>query len=260
MLTIVMLAHGSINGLAESLPVCAKNSTNVSKLVFNPKTREFQNRAGDKFLLGNVGFVSLENYSATIRKQIDKQVEELMSNFIDLDNLSLVYLAKKPDRYGRYSVNIFANSGRRWMQQELVAAGLEIVHPGRNSQECDARLFVAEKAARNKNVGIWHSSKPVIMAANEASWQSRVQSYRLVEGEIISVGETKSRIYLNFGKNWDRDFTVIVAKKHIKRFKKVFGDLKLLSGKFVRVRGWMINNRGPMIEIYHPGQIEIEIE
>jgi len=36
--------------------------------------------------------------------------------------------------------------------------------------------------------------------------------------------------------------------------------LKLLSGKLVRVRGWMIKNRGPLIEIYHPGQIEIEIE
>ena len=260
LLAILMLAYGSNNGLAGGFAVCAESSTNVSNLVFNPKTRELHDIAGKKYQFGNIGFVNFENYSATIQTQIDKQIEELMNKFLGLDNQSLVYLAKKPDRYGRYSVNFFAKSGHRWMQHELVNAGLAIVHPGLNSKECDARLFAAEKAARNKNVGIWKSSKLVIMAKDDANWQARVQNYQLVEGKIISVGETKSRTYLNFGKNWDDDFTVIVAKQHIKRFKKVFGDLKLLSGKFVRVRGWMINSRGPMIEIYHPGQIEIETE
>ena len=260
LLAIMMLAHGSNNGFAERFAVCSEGPTYVSELVFNPKNREFQNKAGDKFLLGNISFINLESYSATIRTQIDKQIEERMNKFLGLDNLSLVYFTKKPDRYGRNSVNIFAKSGHRWMQQELVDAGLAIVHPGSNLQECDALLFAAEKVARNKNVGMWRSSRPIIMSAADANWQSRVQNYQLVEGEIISVGETKSRTYLNFGTSWDNDFTVIVAKQHIKRFKKVFGDLKQLSGKFVRVRGWMINSRGPMIEIYHPGQIEIEIE
>ncbi len=260
LLVIVMLARGSNSSLAEGFAVCAESSINASELVLNSKNREFESSAGDKFLLGNIGFVNLENYSATIQTQINKQIEELMNSFLKLDNLSLVYLAKKPNRYGRYSVNLLANSGLRWVQLELINAGLAIVHPGRDSRVCDARLLVAEKSARDKNMGIWRSSKPIIMAADDALWQSRVQSYQLVEGEIISVGETKSRTYLNFGKNWDSDLTVIVAKKHIKRFKKVFGDLKLLSGKNVRVRGWMIDSRGPMIEIYHPGQIEIEIE
>ncbi len=260
MLAIMMLAYGSNSGLAEGFTVCAESSHKIDNLAFNTKSREFQNSGGRKYLLGNIGFVNLENYSATIQTQIKMQIKELINTFLGLDNLSLVYFVKKPDRYGRYSVNLYANSERRWMQQELVAAGLAIVHPSRNSQECDMQLLAAEMAARDKNVGIWGYSKPIITNVDDANWQSRVQSYQLVEGKIISVGETKTRTYLNFGKNWDSDFTVIVAKKHIKRFKKAFGDLKLLSGKLVRVRGWMINSRGPMIEIYHPGQIEIEIE
>lgn len=260
MLIIGMLACASNNGHAEDFSVCTGGSITANGLVFNPKNRLFQNKVGDEFLLGNIGFIKLENYSATFRTQIDKQIEGLMNWFLGLDNLSLVHLAKKPDRYGRYSMNMFANSGLRWMQQELVNAGLAIVHPVSNLPECDAWLFAAEKTARDKKAGIWGSSIPVIMAANDANWQNRVQNYQLVEGKIISVGETNSRTYLNFGGSWDDDFTVIVAKQHIKRFKKVFGDLKLLSGKYVRVRGWMINSRGPMIEVYHPGQIEIEIE
>ena len=260
LLVTVMLALGSVEGQAESIAACAENSRDIKKLTFNPKSREIQDDTGKKNVLGNIGFIILENYSLTIRAQINRQIEELMSKFLGLDNLSLVDLSKKPGRYGRYSVNLFANSGHRWMQQELVNAGLAIVRPGRNSRECDAMLFAAEKAARNKNIGIWRFSRLIIMAADDVNWQSKVENYHLVEGKIISVGETKTRTYLNFGKNWDDDFTVVVAKQHIKRFKKVFNDLKLLSGKIVRVRGWMISSRGPMIEIYHPGQIEIEIE
>ncbi len=260
MVAILVLAYGSNSGLAKDFSACAESSHKIDNLVFNPKSLEFQDSEGRIYLLGNIGFGNRENYSATIRKQIDKQIEEMMNSFLGLDNLSLVYLAKKPDRYGRYSVNLYANSERRWVQQELVSAGLAIVHPARDSQACGALLLAAEKVARDKNVGIWGYSKPIIMNVDDENWQSRVQSYQLVEGKVISVGETKTRTYLNFGTNWDDDFTVIVAKKHIKRFKKVFGDLKLLSGKFVRARGWMINSRGPMIEIYHPGQIEIEIE
>ena len=74
------------------------------------------------------------------------------------------------------------------MQLELVNAGLAMVHPGLNSPICDAWLFVAEKAARNMKKGIWASGKSIIMAADDENWQSRVQSYQLVEGKIVSVG------------------------------------------------------------------------
>ncbi len=99
-----------------------------------------------------------------------------------------------------------------------------------------------------------------MMSAQSGDWRAKVNAFTIVEGLVLSVGQAGSRIYLNFGNNWQRDFTVIVAKRNAKRFKGMIGNLKELAGRKIRVRGWMVSDRGPMIEVYYPGQIELDVD
>lgn len=83
------------------------------------------------------------------------------------------------------------------------------------------------------------------------------QTYQLVEGRVVSVGEGAGRVYLNFARDWKSDFTISVARKDASAFQAEGIDLKALAGKRVRMRGWVIWRNGPMIEATHPEQIEI---
>src|SRR5262249_21147619 len=83
------------------------------------------------------------------------------------------------------------------------------------------------------------------------------QTYQLVEGTVLSVGEGAGRIYLNFTRDWKSDFTISVARKDLPAFDQAGIDLKTLAGKRVRVRGWVIWRHGPMIEATHPEQSEL---
>jgi hypothetical protein len=83
------------------------------------------------------------------------------------------------------------------------------------------------------------------------------RSYQLVEGVVAAVGEGKSRLYLNFAKDWRSDFTVAVARKDGDAFKVEGLDITSLAGKRLRVRGFLEWRNGPMIEVTHLEQIEL---
>ena len=83
------------------------------------------------------------------------------------------------------------------------------------------------------------------------------RSYQLVGGVVAEVGETTGRIYLNFDKDWHRDFTVLIERKDNDTLKAAGVDTKALTGKRLRVRGWIEWRNGPMIDVTHVEQIEI---
>lgn len=64
-------------------------------------------------------------------------------------------------------------------------------------------------------------------------------------------------IYLNFAEDWRRDFTVSVDRKAASAFAAAGIDLKALTGKRLRARGFLAWRNGPVIEASHPEQIEL---
>ena len=94
-------------------------------------------------------------------------------------------------------------------------------------------------------------------AASEDVLSGLAQSYEIVEGRIETVAEVRGRTYLNFGKNWRRDFTITIASDAAKLFEGQNEGLAALRGRSVRVRGWIENVNGPSINLTHPEQLEI---
>lgn len=79
----------------------------------------------------------------------------------------------------------------------------------------------------------------------------------MVEGKVLSVRESGATIYANFGRRWTRDFAITILKRHRRDFAAAGIDPKELEGRRVRVRGWVEQRRGPMIEAAAPEQIEV---
>jgi hypothetical protein len=73
----------------------------------------------------------------------------------------------------------------------------------------------------------------------------------------LSVRESGATIYLNFGRRWAQDFTVTILKRHRREFSAAGIDPKFLEGRPIRVRGWIEQRGGPVIEADAPEQIEL---
>jgi len=69
---------------------------------------------------------------------------------------------------------------------------------------------------------------------------------------VLNVGESSSRLYLNFAGDWRGDFTISIARKDAAAFATAGLDPPTLAGKRLRVRGWLAWRNGPMIEATHP--------
>jgi hypothetical protein len=174
--------------------------------------------------------------------------------------VELRFDGRRSDRHGRKLAQVFAVKGneRLWLQGELVARGLARVYSFPDNHACAGALLAREAEARAKRLGVWGNSAYRILEAEDLERLSRLtRSFQLVEGVVAAVGEGRSRLYLNFAKDWRSDFTVAVARKDGEALRAEGLDLTLLAGKRLRVRGWIEWRNGPMIEVTHLEQIEL---
>jgi endonuclease YncB( thermonuclease family) len=166
----------------------------------------------------------------------------------------------RQDRHGHLLAHVFVVEGdsRLWLQEALIAKGLARVYSFPDNRACVTELLTREREAREKRLGLWSSSAYRIVSAVDVERLGRlIHSYQLVEGTVLAVGEGGGRLYLNFASDWRSDFTVSVARKDEGAFAAAGIDLRNLTGKRVRARGFLAWRNGPMIEASHPEQIEL---
>jgi endonuclease YncB( thermonuclease family) len=162
-----------------------------------------------------------------------------------------------PDRYGRQPAFVFADSSETSVQAQLLAQGAALVAATVTDKECAAALAAAEAAARIAKRGIW--ADPTVIKNTESSGDilAGIGRFMLVEGKVLSVRQAGATTYLNFGRNWTRDFAVTIPKRMISVFEGAGIMLKSLENRRIRVRGWIEARGGPRIEALRVGQIEL---
>ncbi len=168
------------------------------------------------------------------------------------------YGGRREDRRGRRLAQVFAGEGGLWVQGALVDMGLARAYSFADNRACARDLLAREAAARGARLGLWRDGGSRIHRADRpAEILPSAGTYAIVQGTVLSVGERRARTYLNFGTYWNEDFTVVVSGRDRDRFADTGLDLSGLSGSVVRVRGWILDERGPAIEATHPEQIEL---
>jgi endonuclease YncB( thermonuclease family) len=161
------------------------------------------------------------------------------------------------DRYGRFVAQVFV-APERWVQADLVASGDARVAPRGEDRACTIALILHERAARAARLGLWADPYYVVRRAEDpASVAAERGRFTIVEGNVLSVRESGSTIYVNFGKRWSEDFTVTIAKRNERTFASAGIEPRALAGRRIRVRGWIEERGGPWVEATRPEQIEL---
>ncbi len=169
-------------------------------------------------------------------------------------DVTLFYGGRKKDRHGRLLAHLRTSDGE-WVQGRMLHAGMARVYSFADNRAEVAALLDHERTARDANEGIW--AHPYYAIRNPETVSAFIGRYELIEGISTAIAEVKGRIYMNFGEDWRKDFTITVEKKVRKMFDKAGIDLLSLSGRKIRVRGWVKSFNGPLINLTHPERLEI---
>lgn len=176
-------------------------------------------------------------------------------------SVTLGYGGEEVDRYERALAQVFVENGSAepvWAQAHMLRSGLARVYSFPDKRQCLGQLYVAEAQARAERLGIWANPYYSVRAADRpAELLQSAGQYELVEGRVLLADRSGSRVYLNFGRHWKEDFTVVIEAAALKLFSEAGLDPLTLDGALVRVRGWVDDRDGPRIEVTHPEQIEV---
>ena len=182
----------------------------------------------------------------TLRSLVDGRVIRLESPGAD------------QDRYGRVTAFIYANDTGPSIQEAMVFGGQARVSARIGNKACADMLLRAERAARATRRGLWTDPNfAPLRADNITRIEAGRGRFALIEGKVLSVRESGATIYLNFGRRWTQDFTVTIPKRHRRKFSAAGIDPKSLERRSIRVRGWIEQRTGPVIEAEAPEQIEL---
>jgi endonuclease YncB( thermonuclease family) len=174
-------------------------------------------------------------------------------------SVELAFSGRRTDRYGRVLAHLFIEreGKREWVQGLQLSSGNARAYGLQGSFTCLRELLAHERAARDKAIGIWSDKAYAPRPAARPRQLLRLRnSYQIVTGRIAHVAPTKARTYLNFGKDWRKDFTAGVDTKILRAHPELASRLRELEGRRVEVRGWIEYRNGPYIAIEDPDQIE----
>jgi endonuclease YncB( thermonuclease family) len=162
-----------------------------------------------------------------------------------------------PDRYGRQPALVFLVSSETPVQALLLAQGEALVSATITNKDCASILTAAEAAGREAKQGTWADPAAIKNAESSGDILAGIGRFTVVEGKVLSVRQAGATTYLNFGRNWTRDFAVTISRRMIPAVEAAGIALKSLENRRIRVRGWVEARGGPRIEVLRVGQIEL---
>jgi micrococcal nuclease len=176
-------------------------------------------------------------------------------------SIELRFGGERTDRYGRLQAHAFLVEGdaRRWLQGLLLQQGAARAYALADARSCGVELLAAERAARDTQLGLWAEAAYQVRRADKAGELLRYRAtFQVVEGTVVSVGQTRGSFYLNFDRNWRRGFSVSLRRDASETLGSYAGDPKALERRAVRVRGWIEQRDGaPVIDLSTAGMIEV---
>lgn len=175
-------------------------------------------------------------------------------------NAIIVPGSNRKDRYGRHPAQVFISSGKSylWLQAEMIRRGAARADVARLAPACARVLVALETIAREERKGLWRHAAYRMRQANDARQLMRYRStFQIVEGRVHRIARVRNRIYINFSKDWRRDFTIGLTTRTLKKLSAEGFALDKLEGRHVRVRGWIERRGGPFIQLRAGPQLEI---
>ncbi|WP_373084099.1 thermonuclease family protein [Sneathiella sp.] len=145
----------------------------------------------------------------------------------------------------------------KWLQKELIDKGYGWWSGAADYPEAARKILVnSEKEAEAHKQGLWRRFS--VIDANHPRNSISRGDFIIAEGRIADVHHTAKVTYLNFGDNWQSDFTAAISSRNRKHFEALGWKLADLKNKLVRIRGIARFYNGPFLELDFPEQMEIK--
>jgi micrococcal nuclease len=242
--------RSSVNRLVDGGKIIVKNvvdgdTVRLRKSVNTAREIRLVGIQAPKLPLGRKGFKAWP---------LAKESKRALEKLIRRKKLRIKYGGRRQDRHRRLLVHLY-DQDNNWIQGELLRLGMARVYSFPDNRSQIAAMLKIERKARKAKRGIWDHYFYEIRTDEEA--EEHIGTFQLVQGRIANAAKVRTRIYLNFGKNWRKDFTIMLRSRARRYFRKIRIDPLGLKGKTVLVRGWLRKRNGPMIEVTHPEQIEV---
>lgn len=233
----------------EKLPTCLHLPENSGVVKNITKQNSIMLHDGRELVLANVYVKRKESHLFIKEAILNKKVFFYSSG-------------RLKDRYNRLIVQIFIiEAGKRtWLQETLIQKGYAVAMALPTNWLCTTELLIREKKFRERDEirKTIEFSFPIIRVENTKMLNQKQQgSFQIVKGRVFSISRTTQNTYINFSKNWRKDFTAVISNHLLKRKKSRWPKLKLLKGKTIILRGWLDHYNGPLIRLETPEMIEI---
>jgi len=145
-----------------------------------------------------------------------------------------------------------------WIQAAMLRDGWARAYSATDARACARQMQRHEAAARDARRNIWRDDAYRVHQANRPNdLVAYTHTFQIIQGRVLKVAKYRNVTYLNFGRHWKTDFTLLVRGRAHKALSK--GGLRVsdLEGRAVRVRGWLQDRDGPMMQLTHAEQIEL---
>lgn len=160
------------------------------------------------------------------------------------------------NRMGHLLAHVVRKDNEQWINGTLIAEGLAWAMTDAANPEMTEQLYTLENTARANARNIWSKESTNGLLNADTASQGDGQ-YRVVEATVLRSATAKNNLYLNFGRDWRDDFTVQISPTLRKALARRGTDPMSLSGKTIRVRGWIRNWNGPYMELETAERLEI---
>ncbi len=159
---------------------------------------------------------------------------------------------QKKDKYGRLLGYCFADGV--FVNAKLIEDGYAVLYtfpPNTAHTDFFAKL---QKEARKNKRGLWGSYE--VIAHHQAA--DHINQIRTIRGEVVDTYQSQKCVYLNFGKNYKKDFTVVIFNNSLNEFiDKNIDPATFYKNKLIEVTGKVKEYNGPEVIINHPNEITV---
>lgn len=214
----------------------------------------------DTIQLSNNKIYKIDNIRIPL--QIEPEAHAFVTNSLLGKKVGIYIVGKDPsaraDRVGHILAHIVNEDGH-WIQSQIVSRGLAWVTGTVDSRDLILPLYKFEDLARAQGLGLWQFPEFAVKN-NTTIHHNTNNSFQIYEGKLEAIRYKDDFVFFNFDKNPQTDFTISFRRSTSKPFKLRSGSNSFtpneLVGSIIRVRGWIVENGGPMIELEYQEQLE----
>lgn len=158
----------------------------------------------------------------------------------------------KYDSYGRLLGYVFL--GNIFVNAKLLEEGYAVLYSRPPNIKYVKKFIKLQEQARREKKGLWGAYE--VIGAEEA--YKFINQIRTVRGKVLRTYKSARCVFLNFGQDWRKDFTVVIFNDSLKYFKeKGIDPVVFYKGKTVEVSGRIREYNGPEIVVNFPHQIVV---